>query len=163
MAYVSPAASRDATIQAKPISSKKEFEKLIRDIRSIAAKTRVFSGDLVQELIKETNSSAESQKKWSLIGSGAQLASLVGAIGVLAKGGDAKETEQLLQMISKGGDFGQSACGAAQYGYQATSQKIQQALSHYNTFDQRMQSLVQSIDSAQQRLQQKEMEEASNR
>ena len=162
MAYVSPAAAREAAFSEKPISPKREFEQLIRSIRSIAAKTRVFSGDLIQELIKETESSASSQKLYSVFGTVAQLAAPV-AFALVALQSESKDIAQWFQSGTKVGDIAQTAFGATQFGYQANGQRIQQALSQYNTFDQRMQSIIQSIDSAQQRLQQQETEEASNR
>lgn len=149
----------------KPVSAKKEFEHLVREIRTIAAKTRVFSGDLVQELLNETKVAANTQRNWSLAGSAAQVGIplIAAAIWAASSGSNPQIVENIFQIGSKAGDAAHGACNATQYGYQATNQKIQQTISHYNAFDQRMQSLVQTLDGAQQRMQQQALEEASNR
>ncbi|MBP7074448.1 MAG: hypothetical protein KBA81_03580 [Rhabdochlamydiaceae bacterium] len=165
MPYVSPAAMKEATVSVKPISQKKEFEQLIRSIRTIAANTRAFSGDMIKQLNDQTESSAKWQKWISGIGSVLQIGAAAGLAPVLLKMEKIKPEEfmQWLQNGSKIGDGIQGIFGLSQLSHQAESQRNQQALSHYNSFDQRMQSIIQSIDSAQQRLQQKEMEDASNR
>lgn len=153
MVYVPPAAKTEAAAPA-PISAKKEFELIIRSIRRIAASSRAFSGELIQALTNETKSLAETQERYSWAGSAAQVSIPIALL--LWKGID-------LQIGTKFGEAGQAAFSSAQFGHQASSQRIQQALGNYNAFDQRMQSLMSTIDSMQQRLQQKEMEEASNR
>lgn len=168
MPYVSPAAMKEAASAVKPISQKKEFEQLIRSIRTIAANTRAFSGDLINEINKQTEASANDQTKKSRYGSAAQLGSPIVALiaaAALSYFGkmESKDISSWVQAGSKVGDGIQGLFGLSQFNHQANSQRNQQALSHYNSFDQRMQSIIQSIDSAQQRLQQKEMEDASNR
>lgn len=165
MAYVSPAAMKEAASTVKPISQKKEFEQLIRSIRTIAANTRAFSGDFIHEINKQTDESAKWQKLKSGTGSVLQLGAAALLAPILLKMGRIKPDElmQWLQTGSKIGDGIQGIFGLSQLSHQAESQRNQQALSHYTSFDSRMQSIIQSIDSAQQRLQQKEMEEASNR
>ena len=165
MPYISPAAMKDAASTVKPISQKKEFEQLIRSIRMIAANTRAFSGDLIKQLNDQTESSATSQKRWGTLAAVLQMGAAALLAPALLKMGRIKPDElmQWLQTGSKVGDGIQGIFGLSQLSHQAESQRNQQALSHYNSFDQRMQSIIQSIDSAQQRLQQKEMEDASNR
>lgn len=171
MPYVSPAAMKEAASAVKPISQKKEFEQLIRSIRTIAANTRAFSGDLINEINKQTEASANDQTKKSRYGSAAQLGSpIVALIAAAALSYFGKmESKDILSWVQAGSKVGDGIqglfglFGLSQFNHQANSQRNQQALSHYNSFDQRMQSIIQSIDSAQQRLQQKEMEDASNR
>ncbi len=168
MAYVSPAAMKEAASTVKPISQKKEFEQLIRSIRTIAANTRAFSGDLIKQLNDQTEASAIEQKtsgkkaynsQMRITAASVLLAPLLVKVGMI-------KPENLMSWVQGGikiGDGIQGIFGLSQLSHQAESQRNQQALSHYNSFDSRMQSIIQSIDSAQQRLQQKEMEEASNR
>jgi hypothetical protein len=168
MAYVSPAAMKEAASTVKPISQKKEFEQLIRSIRTIAANTRAFSGDLIFEINKQTDASANGQIKKGKWVAGSQLGLPLAAFvasSALAWFGkiELKDVSSWMQAGSKAGDVIQGIFGLSQLSHQAESQRTQQALSQYNSFDSRMQSIIQSIDSAQQRLQQKEMEEASNR
>lgn len=158
MAYLSPIAQKDVEAPVK-LTPKREFEKLIRDIRRIASNSRAFSGDLINELIKQTESSAKKQEAWSLFGSLIQIAIPVISAGWAGSGQTPEEASQRFQMGAKIGDVFQSALGL-QYDYQANQQRVNQALSQYQSFESRMQSLIQNIDSAQQRVQQAEMDQA---
>jgi hypothetical protein len=159
MVYVSPAAQKELIAPEKPFSAKREFEQIIRSIRSIAAKSRMFSGELIEELVKQTQSSGNTQWRYTVGGAFAQLGITVAVFAAAQKTGFTKnkKLEQMLSALNIGttcGNMAQSALSANQFSYQAEGQKIQQALTQYNTFDQRMQGLISNIDAAKQRVQQ---------
>jgi hypothetical protein len=166
--YISPAAAKEIELPAKPESAKKEYDRLIREIRTIAANSRLISGDFVDEAIKQTKDSADTQIAWSRGGTVSQL--LVQAAGIAVSGmglksGDMKleQTLQLVTLAGKIGDVFQGACSTTQVDQQANQQRIQQAIAHYNAFDQRMQALIQAIDTDEQRRQQAEQEQFMSR
>lgn len=164
METMNPVTSQKATTTAAPISAKREFEYLIRDIRKIVAHSRTFTGDQTQGLLTELESSFKSQKRTSYLGSALQFSiPAVAALIAADKGASVDAISQILQLSMKVGDVAQTVTGASAYDYQAKQGVINQALSQSNAFDQRMQSFLQTLDQALQLIRQQEMDQSNFR
>ncbi len=159
-----PVTTQKAITTAAPISAKREFENLIRDIRKIVAHSRTFTGDQSQALLTELESTFTSQRNWSYIGSALQLSVPVLATLIAAdKRNSAEIISQTLQASMKVGEVFQSLAGASTFDYQAKQQVIQQALTQSSAFDQRMQTFLQTLDQALQLIRQQEMDQSNFR
>src|SRR3990167_3631335 len=109
-----PVTTQKAITTAAPISAKREFENLIRDIRKIVAHSRTFTGDQSQALLTELESTFTSQRNWSYIGSALQLSVPVLATLIAAdKRNSAEIISQTLQVSMKAGEAFQSMAGAS--------------------------------------------------
>ncbi len=159
-----PVAQNATTTPGKTYSPKREFEQILRKICALVSQSRVLTGDFIGELVKQTEASAGAQKKLIHKGLGSM------AFGVLAgvalsrlSTGNWKNALDAGQMGYKVGEGAQMYFSAEQKDHDADQQRIQQALASYNSFDQRAQGMVQTIQSFLQRQQQMEQEQALNR
>lgn len=159
-----PVIPQKAATTAAPISAKREFENLIRDIRKIVARSRTFTGDQTQGLLTELETTFKSQRNTSYLGSFFQVSvPALASFIMFDKGASADAISQMLQISMKVGDVAQTVTGASSFDYQAKQQVINQALTQSNAFDQRMQSFLQTLDQALQLVRQQEMDQSNFR
>lgn len=159
-----PVIPQKTTTTSTPISAKREFENLIRDIRKIVAHSRTFTGDQSQELLAELESTFKSQRNTSYLGSALQFS--IPALTVLIsadKGVSIEAISKLLEISMQVGKVAETITGASAFDYQAKQQVISQALAQSNAFDQRMQSFLQTLDQALQLVRQQEMDQSNFR
>lgn len=158
---VTNALQNEAALPVKPPSPKREFEKIIREIRTLFSQSRAAAGVFIDELIKQAEAAIPSQKDSNTRAANVSLAgSFIGA--ALGHTFIAKEGLQVgFQMGSKLGEGANLYNTAQQVDHQANQQRIQQAISHYSTYDQRMQTVIQAIINFIQRQQQMDQEQAA--
>jgi len=157
MAYVSSVEQKSQNSQP-PVSAKKQFERLIRDIRMIAANSRTFTGEMTKDLVNQFEDSSDKQKKWSNIGALIQFSvPLLAAFVAVDK---RQDVPFWMEVGNKVGNLGSTWASGPQLDHQVNGQRIGQAQGQLQAFDQRIQSFMQSIDQALQTLRQQEIENA---
>ena len=154
---ITPVTQNPEISQAKPASAKKEFMNLLRSIKGIVAKSRVFSSDFINASQVDMEGQGTKQQYIGFFQAGALvLGTMAGPkLGsyVTKEFGGEKLGEKLgdiLQLIPQ-------AFGAD---IQSVQQRLQQNMTYQNTFEQRAQTLIQTITNFEQQERQKELEQA---
>ena len=158
---VAPALQNEVALPVKAPSPKREFDKIIREIRNLFSKSRAAAGVFIDELTKQMEDSIPSQKKWNQGAATVQALCSAGGALLFHQLMEKDGAQFGLQLGSKFGDGANLLNTAQQADHQANQQRIQQAISHYTTYDQRMQTLIQSINNFVQRQQQMDQEQAA--
>ena len=163
MSNVLPVAQKETALPVKSLSPKKEFERLIRDIRAIIARSRFECSFLVDELTQQGQESANNQIWYTKGGANGQLASVALLLaGTLAKDNKWEKGFQAFQVSGKVADFIQARFSTSQTDHQTEQQRIGQALAQHGAFDQRMLAFLQSIEAQEQRMHQMEQQQFMN-
>lgn len=135
--------------QAKPASAKKEFMNLLRSIKGIVAKSRVFSSDFINASQADMENLGTRQERngykqaFFLVAGG-----VVGNIYFKERGGEKLGDALQLFFQASGSDI------------QSVQQRLQQNMNYQNTFEQKAQTLIQTITNFEQQERQKELEQA---
>lgn len=145
------------THKPAPVSSKREFEKIILEISRLASSARGLAGSYLEALIAQSQTNADKQWNWQLRGSLAQIISAGVGAALIGRGG----VPEQFNMATKVGDIFKSLADTNQSTYQLEQQKTQHATQQWQTWANGLQDLIRNLEAGKQRLQQ--MEDATNR
>jgi hypothetical protein len=139
--------------KSSPISSKREFEKIILDICRLAGSAKGLAGLFMEALIAQSQGNADKQWYCQFAGSVSQVAG--------AAFGLRQATPEAFQVWSKVGDVFKGFSDINQSSYKMGQEKVQHANTQWQTLANGLQDLIRNLEAAKQRLQQQE--DATNR